>query len=29
VARFQRWFGGGILVALGVAAALVGPHRSH
>ena len=29
VARFQRWFGGGILVALGVAAALIGPHRSH
>ena len=29
VARFQRWFGGGILVALGLAAAFVGPHRSH
>ena len=28
VARFQRWFGGGILVALGLAAAFVGPHRS-
>jgi len=29
VARFQRWFGGGILVALGLAAAFVGPHRSN
>jgi len=28
VARFQLWFGGGILVALGLAAAFVGPHRS-
>lgn len=28
VARFERWFGGSILIGLGVAAALVGPHRS-
>jgi threonine/homoserine/homoserine lactone efflux protein len=28
VARFERWFGGSILVGLGVAAALVSPHRS-
>jgi threonine/homoserine/homoserine lactone efflux protein len=28
VARFERWFGGGILVGLGVAAALVSPNRS-
>jgi len=29
VARFERWFGGSILIGLGVAAALVGPHRSN
>jgi len=29
MAKFERWFGGGILVGLGVAAALVAPHRSH
>jgi threonine/homoserine/homoserine lactone efflux protein len=29
MARFQRWFGGGVLVGLGVAAAVVSPHRSH
>jgi threonine/homoserine/homoserine lactone efflux protein len=29
IVRFQRWFGGGILVALGLAAALLGPHRTH
>jgi threonine/homoserine/homoserine lactone efflux protein len=28
VARFERWFGGGILVGLGLAAALVAPNRS-
>ena len=28
VARFERWFGGSVLIGLGVAAALVGPHRS-
>ena len=28
VARFQRWFGGGILIALGVAAAAWTPSRS-
>jgi threonine/homoserine/homoserine lactone efflux protein len=28
VARFERWFGGGILVGLGVAAAFVSPNRS-
>jgi threonine/homoserine/homoserine lactone efflux protein len=28
VARFERWFGGGILVGLGVAAALLSPNRS-
>ena len=28
IARFERWFGGSILIGLGVAAALVGPHRS-
>ena len=28
VARFERWFGGGILVGLGVAAALVAPNRA-
>jgi threonine/homoserine/homoserine lactone efflux protein len=28
VARFERWFGGGILVGLGVAAAVVVPNRS-
>jgi len=29
MATFERWFGGSILVGLGVAAALVAPHRSH
>ena len=29
VARFERWFGGSVLIGLGVAAALVGPHRSN
>ncbi len=28
VARFERWFGGGILVGLGVAAAVISPNRS-
>jgi threonine/homoserine/homoserine lactone efflux protein len=28
VARFERWFGGSILVGLGVVAALVSPNRS-
>jgi threonine/homoserine/homoserine lactone efflux protein len=28
VARVERWFGGTVLVGLGVAAALVAPHRS-
>jgi threonine/homoserine/homoserine lactone efflux protein len=28
VARFERWFGGGILVGLGVVAAVVSPNRS-
>lgn len=28
IARFQRWFGGSILVGLGVAAAVVGGHRA-
>jgi threonine/homoserine/homoserine lactone efflux protein len=28
VARFERWFGGSVLVGLGVAAALVSPNRS-
>ena len=28
VARFERWFGGGILIGLGVAAALFSPNRS-
>ena len=28
VARFERWFGGSILIGLGVAAALVSPNRS-
>jgi threonine/homoserine/homoserine lactone efflux protein len=28
IARFERWFGGTILIGLGVAAALIGPHRS-
>ncbi len=28
VARFERWFGGGILVGLGLAAAVVAPNRS-
>jgi threonine/homoserine/homoserine lactone efflux protein len=29
MAKFERWFGGGILVGLGVAAALIAPHRSN
>ena len=29
MAKFERWFGGSILVGLGVAAALVAPHRSN
>jgi threonine/homoserine/homoserine lactone efflux protein len=29
MAKFERWFGGSVLVGLGVAAALVAPHRSH
>jgi threonine/homoserine/homoserine lactone efflux protein len=28
MARFERWFGGGVLVGLGVAAAFVSPNRS-
>jgi len=28
IARFERWFGGSILIGLGLAAALVAPHRS-
>jgi threonine/homoserine/homoserine lactone efflux protein len=28
VARLERWFGGTVLIALGLAAALVAPHRS-
>src|SRR6185312_2349636 len=28
IARIQRWFGGSVLIGLGVAAALVAPHRS-
>jgi threonine/homoserine/homoserine lactone efflux protein len=28
VARIERWFGGTVLIGLGVAAALVAPHRS-
>ena len=28
IARIQRWFGGTVLIGLGVAAALVAPHRS-
>jgi threonine/homoserine/homoserine lactone efflux protein len=28
IARIERWFGGSVLVGLGVAAALVAPHRS-
>ena len=28
VARVERWFGGTVLIGLGVAAALVAPHRS-
>jgi threonine/homoserine/homoserine lactone efflux protein len=28
VARVERWFGGSVLIGLGVAAALVAPHRS-
>lgn len=29
IARVERWFGGVVLVGLGVTAALVAPHRSH
>ncbi|HEY8703841.1 MAG TPA: LysE family translocator [Gaiellaceae bacterium] len=28
VARFERWFGGGILIGLGVVAAVISPNRS-
>jgi threonine/homoserine/homoserine lactone efflux protein len=28
IARFERWFGGGVLVGLGVAAAVWSPHRA-
>jgi threonine/homoserine/homoserine lactone efflux protein len=28
IARFERWFGGGVLVGLGVAAAVWSPHRT-
>ncbi|HLY94913.1 MAG TPA: LysE family translocator, partial [Gaiellaceae bacterium] len=28
IARFQRWFGGSILIGLGIAAAVWTPHRS-
>jgi threonine/homoserine/homoserine lactone efflux protein len=28
IARVERWFGGTVLIGLGVAAALVAPHRS-
>jgi threonine/homoserine/homoserine lactone efflux protein len=28
VARVERWFGGTVLIGLGVASALVAPHRS-
>jgi threonine/homoserine/homoserine lactone efflux protein len=29
IARFERWFGGGILVGLGIAAAAWTPHHAH
>ena len=29
IARIERWFGGSVLIGLGVAAALVAPHRSN
>ena len=29
IARVERWFGGSVLIGLGVAAALVAPHRSN
>src|SRR5262249_37825647 len=29
IARIERWFGGTVLIGLGVAAALVAPHRSN
>ncbi len=29
IARVERWFGGSVLIGLGVAAALVAPHRQH
>jgi threonine/homoserine/homoserine lactone efflux protein len=28
IARVERWFGGGVLIGLGVAAAIVAPHRA-
>ena len=29
IARFERWFGGSVLVGLGIAAAVWTPHRAH
>jgi threonine/homoserine/homoserine lactone efflux protein len=29
IARVERWFGGAVLIGLGVAAAIVAPHRSN
>ena len=29
IARIERWVGGTVLIGLGVAAALVAPHRSN
>jgi threonine/homoserine/homoserine lactone efflux protein len=29
IARVERWFGGTVLVGLGLASALVAPHRSN
>ena len=29
IARVERWFGGTVLIGLGVAAAIVAPHRSN
>jgi threonine/homoserine/homoserine lactone efflux protein len=28
IARVERWFGGTVLIGLGVAAAIIAPHRS-
>ncbi len=28
IARFERWFGGSVLIGLGVAAAVWSPHRT-